>query len=134
MNPFDVIEIQRGEPGPYVLGRGRVLYVDVDDTLITPFRHARPPGADMGRCIEIGGFSFEVLERNLDTVRRFAANADTTIIVWSNGGATWAEQVVKALNLEPLVAACLSKPTWAIDDRADFGFAGNPDVWIEASR
>lgn len=39
------------------------------------------------------------------------------IIVWSAGGWDWAQAAVKALGLEPYVDFCLSKPTWAYDDK-----------------
>lgn len=110
-------------PTPYVvLGRGRTLYVDVDNTLIRPYHPARPPGAEVGYRVSIGGFEFEVIESSLNTLRRFAANQDTTIIVWSNGGAGWAAQVVDALGIAPLVTACLSKPSWFMDDEQNGGF------------
>ncbi len=116
---------------PQIIGTGRTLYVDVDDTLIRSCG-PRPAGSDCGRIIEIGPCRFEVIERNVDTLRRFAANADTTIIAWSNGGAIWADQVITAVGISDLVDVCLSKPSWFIDDRADAGFAGDPEKWIDA--
>lgn len=110
-----------------IVGTGRTLYVDVDETLIRP-----APNID--GAVNVGGFPFEVLDRNVDTLRRFAANADTTIIVWSAGGAIWADQVVEALGLTDCVDVCLSKPTWYLDDRRDAGFALNDDAWIDANR
>jgi len=40
------------------------------------------------------------------------------IVVWSGGGADWAEAVVKALKLEEFVDVVTAKPTYYIDDIA----------------
>jgi hypothetical protein len=110
-----------------VLGRGRCLYVDVDNTLVAP-----ADGEAFAHAIWIGEARFVPLERNIDTLKRFAANPGTTIVVWSAGGADWAEKVMYALGLPHLVHLCISKPTWYLDDLADAGFAYKEDAWIDA--
>ncbi len=112
-----------------IIGRGRTLFIDIDSTLIRP-----ATAGDYEGQVAIGGYLFVRLEHNIDTLRRFAANDDTTIIAWSNGGAGWAHQVALAIGIEHLVSVCLSKPTFYLDDRADAGFAGDPEKWIDATK
>jgi hypothetical protein len=109
-----------------VLGKGRCLYVDVDNTLIRP-------AAFGPEVLLLGSTHYTVLGHNVETLKRFSDNPGTTIFVWSLGGAEWAEKVVRALKLQDYVDFCISKPTWFLDDRRDAGFTLNDEAWIDAN-
>lgn len=111
----------------------RTLYADVDKTLIHPFKSPGQATDYTGEIIDINGVEFAVLLDNVYMVERFAANAGMEIIFWSDGGALWAEQVAIALGMQKIPTAFLTKPTWFLDDRADAGFAQDPEKWIDAS-
>jgi hypothetical protein len=85
-----------------------IVYVDVDDTLVSwkpvPFRLA-----DRIESLQV---NLEVL----DHIRRHKL-CGHTVIVWSAGGADWAEKVVKYLEIEDIVDAVMSKPNWYVDDK-----------------
>lgn len=46
------------------------------------------------------------------------------VVVWSAGGVSWADQIVKELGLEPYVDQIMSKPRWYCDDKP-------ADKWME---
>jgi hypothetical protein len=54
-------------------------------------------------------------ERHIQLIRQFKARGHT-IVVWSQGGWSWAESVVKTLGIENLVDIVMDKPNWYIDD------------------
>lgn len=47
-------------------------------------------------------------------------------IVWSAGGAEWAEAVVQALGIEEYVDIVMGKPSWYYDDLRCDEYMGNP--------
>lgn len=94
---------------------GPSAYFDVDGTLILwSGRTSRSVEVD---CRGVKTM-FYVNEENLLYLHRLASRGHA-IIVWSVGGADWATSVAKALNIEHLVFACLTKPTYYIDDIKD---------------
>ena len=60
---------------------------------------------------------------NIDLLKKMAMRGHS-IVVWSGGGADWAEAAVKALNLEGYVHSVSGKPQYYIDD------ISNPKEWI----
>jgi hypothetical protein len=54
-------------------------------------------------------------EGNIEELKRHGSRG-IDVIVWSKGGAYWAEIVVKALGLERYVAAIMNKPFCYYDD------------------
>lgn len=92
----------------------RIIYVDVDDTLIG---WESVKGDDDYVEIDCEGIvqRHKVLWENVRQLKKHKARGHA-VVVWSQGGYKWAEAVVKALNLEPLVDAVMCKPTWVLDD------------------
>lgn len=102
---------------------GPSAYFDIDDTLImwkAPNVCERHYESDELITVNTRGIeeTFVVNKHNLEYLRKLAVRGHA-IIVWSAGGADWAESVVKALNIEDLVFAVMSKPTYFVDDVRD---------------
>lgn len=100
---------------PVILNYDRVLFVDVDDTLVT-FEY-KPE--DISKCVLIGVGDFKKsalpLLTNIDKLRNARVRGHG-VVVWSQGGYEWASEVVRALNLEAYVDLIVSKPNWIYDD------------------
>lgn len=79
----------------------RVVYCDVDDTLIM--------------WPELGQEGYKPHLKHIEMLKRFKSRGQA-VIVWSAGGHEWAEHIVKELGLEPYVDAVLCKPSWYMDD------------------
>lgn len=98
-----------------ILKYDRVLFCDVDDTLITfDFKTE-----DFQRAIKIGPKNFEKLAMPMSKNIARLKNARTRghgVVVWSQGGYKWALEVVKALQLEEYVDLIVTKPNWIYDD------------------
>lgn len=80
--------------------RPEIVFVDVDDTLVRSAGAKRIPMTAV--------------------VRRVAAlhRAGTTLYCWSTGGADYAREVARELELEHCFVAFLPKPTIMLDDQA----------------
>ena len=77
-----------------------VAYVDVDDTLVRSFGSKRIPMTEMVRHIhELNG-------------------AGVVLYAWSSGGAEYARESAKELELEDCFRALLPKPNVIIDDQS----------------
>ncbi len=76
----------------------RIIYVDVDDTLIRSFGSKRIPMSDMVARIQA------------------LSQAGATLYCWSSGGAAYAEQSARELGLWDCFEAFLPKPHILIDD------------------
>ena len=87
------------------------VYFDVDGTLVRPFRGDHSPWGTMAALPH-----FEFNPRMVEEINTAKARGHT-VVVWSAGGAKWAEQVVDALNLRPQVDFILTKPNWYYDDQ-----------------
>lgn len=98
------------------------VWCDVDDTLVMW------PGAgkfqvdetNIDQCLklECGPNNFVYCMPNkehIEALKQHKARGHI-ICVWSQGGADWAEEVVKALKLQDVVDLVCSKPNWLIDD------------------
>jgi len=107
----------------YKVTCGPTVMVDCDDTLVT---WAIPKGWN-GDTIDVECRNFHNVcvpnKHNINLLIKLASRGHS-VIVWSGGGADWAESVVKALELEPFVEVVMGKPTYYIDDKHD------PREWI----
>lgn len=114
------------EKKPYKITCGPTVYVDVDDTLLM---WSLPEGIETNddrlitvRCREYSERLFPN-EHNILLLKRLATRGHA-IVVWSGGGADWAEAAVNALGLNRYVEAVSGKPQYYIDD------ISNPKEWI----
>jgi predicted HAD superfamily phosphohydrolase YqeG len=108
------------KPPMFKLPDGMTCYVDVDDTLI---QWDVPTGDESESSlvtVETRGHkeTFVVNVHNLEYVKKMAVRGHI-IIVWSAAGVEWADSVVKALGIEHMVSAVLSKPNYYVDDIRD---------------
>jgi len=88
------------------------VFIDVDETLVIHNKDKRKHKDN----IKIGDCYFIPHKPHIEQLKAHAARKHT-IVVWSKGGATWANTVVKKLKLEKYVDLILEKPMWAIDDQ-----------------
>lgn len=95
------------------LGGTRYVYFDVDNTLV--FSKSEFPEVK-GPEVLIGGRRWTIHDAHIEAMRDFKARGHT-IVVWSAGGAEWAEKVIDNLHLEGVVDLCLGKPDWIWDDK-----------------
>lgn len=106
----------------YKMPSGPAVYSDIDDTIVCWGRPTQED-RDLGRrivTIERDGIptEFVINEHNLEHLLKLAQRFHQ-VILYSAGGADWCEAVAKALKIEPYVFACLSKPTYYMDDVFD---------------
>jgi len=89
------------------------MYFDVDYTLIRPWKSevSKDEGA-----IYLNGVGWE-LNLNIIQEIKVAKARGQTVIVWSQGGANWARDVVESAGLGEYVDCCLAKPSWYFDDK-----------------
>lgn len=99
------------------LNKSKVTYFDVDDTLI----YWNWPKTNEQQTITLYPHSdkepitFAVNSEMVEQLKKHWARKHA-IVVWSQGGWQWAEQVVKALNLQDYVDLVIEKPSWLYDD------------------
>jgi len=98
----------------FVLKKEPLAYFDVDDTLVI-WNH--PKAKEQGIKIECHG-AIEVVVPHKRHIQLLVekAKAGNGIVVWSQGGYSWAYNVVKALALEMYVDIVLDKPYYFVDD------------------
>ena len=89
------------------------VFFDVDDTLV--MWDEKHKGNTV--CISCDGHLNHMVrnEGNIEELKRHGSRG-IDVIVWSKGGAYWAEIVIKALKLERYVAAIMNKPFCYYDD------------------
>ena len=89
------------------------VFFDVDDTLV--MWDEKHKGNTV--CINCDGHLNHMIrnEGNIAELKRHGSRG-IDVIVWSKGGAYWAEIVIKALKLECYVAAVMNKPFCYYDD------------------
>ena len=89
------------------------VFFDVDDTLV--MWDEKLKGNTV--CIVCDGHFVHMVrnEGNIEELKRHGSRG-IDVIVWSKGGAYWAEIVIKALKLERYVAAIMHKPFCYYDD------------------
>ncbi len=81
------------------MDRKRIIFVDVDDTLIRTYGTKRIP-----------------MTPSIDCVRRMHAHGDL-LYCWSRGGAEYAREIAESLDLLDCFVAFLPKPDIVLDDR-----------------
>lgn len=108
------VEVTKKQPA-FIEGY-KTLYVDVDDTLA------------MGDLSEYdfkerliinyvnGPITVVPNQKNVNLLTLFY-KLGYTVIVWSKTGADWAKAVTEALEIQDMVAAYLTKPTFILDDQ-----------------
>lgn len=101
---------------------GPTVFFDCDDTLLMWDRDFEDK-----RCVvvECRDYQDRLLpnDHNINLLKNLAKRGHA-IVVWSGGGADWAEAVVKALHLEKYVSVVTGKPTYYVDDVKD------PSKWM----
>lgn len=122
-----------------VLRGNQIIFCDVDDTLVkwgTPTTEEEMKDAIPITCpisktyidnepIEVESW-IEYLrphKKHIEQIKLHKMRGHT-VVIWSAGGAEWAEAVVKALNLENYVDLVIGKPTWTYDDLKFHEFMG----------
>ncbi|MEM1181483.1 MAG: DUF705 domain-containing protein [Acidobacteriota bacterium] len=79
--------------------RGKIIYVDVDDTLVRTVGTTRIP-----------------MPATIEAVKRLGA-AGATLYLWSSGGGEYARQSARELGIEDCFVGFLPKPQLYIDDQ-----------------
>ena len=99
-------------------------HFDVDDTLIIWVTNMTEEQEKRAvQVVDSMGTTFHIPNTPMiDKLKAHHEKGDV-VVVWSQGGADWAEAVVKALKLEKYVHAILTKPTHYYDDL-------EVDVWM----
>ena len=109
------------------IGRRHLVCFDVDDTLI--LHHRKPQPGDIVHYLTHNNLKeHEVIvhTKHVDMLKRHKQFGKCWIIVWSWGGADWAELVVKTLGLEDYVDLVTGKPFKYYDDLAASEWMGKP--------
>ena len=116
-----------------VIDKHHVVFVDVDGTLVERFsnkfwRSSEEQEETRKKIITIAcsDFSQECIPNKtlIDCIRR-EWQRGLSVIVWSQRGYDWAEAVVKALELNDIVEAVMSKPLRYYDDIDAKDFMGS---------
>lgn len=89
------------------------MFFDVDGTLVSPLEGAPYPGS--GAAIRLSGQYFKV-NQDVISVLKLCKVRGHVVVVWSQGGAAWADRVVSALALSDYVDVVIAKPSWYVDD------------------
>ena len=92
-------------------------YFDVDDTLIMWVTNMTEEQEKRSVMVEDGNnYTFHIPNTPMiEKLKEHKMKGDD-VVVWSQGGADWAEAVVIALDLERYVDVILTKPTHYYDD------------------
>jgi len=124
--PIEHYAVHNHEKRPFKITCGPTVYVDVDDTLLM-WDSPHDVDKDDVRFVTVKCRDYTerllVNPHNVLLLKRLASRGHA-IVVWSGGGADWAEAAVEALGLNKYVTAVSGKPQYYIDDLAD------PKEWI----
>ena len=105
----------------YKVPCGPTAYFDCDDTLIMwDIPEGMSLNDDKLVTVSCRDYSDRLLPNkyNIELLVKMAKRGHG-IVVWSAGGADWAEAVVKALGIEEYVNVVTGKPNYYIDDIKD---------------
>lgn len=98
-----------------IIGNDQVICYDVDDTLVI---WDIPPGKEH-EAIEFDNFGVKVWllphKKHLEMLKNSKARGHH-VVVWSQGGFSWASEVVRVLGIENYVDIVMTKPKWMVDD------------------
>jgi hypothetical protein len=94
-----------------------IVYCDIDDTLVSWNFDYNCPGPNKLEFKDIDGdiLYLEVIKEHVNVLKSHNLRGHT-IILWSAGGADWAEEVGIKIGIDDIVDAYASKPTWFYDD------------------
>lgn len=127
---------------PVVIEGDKIVYVDVDNTLIMTEKDIKAVAEDEGHFLEMKEFlgtvkmrppahqdlmEFYVNNENVELVKHIS-KMGTKIVVWSKSGYRWAAEAVEQLELEEFVDLIISKPNDIIDDLPAEKFIPKP-MW-----
>jgi predicted HAD superfamily phosphohydrolase YqeG len=100
-----------------IIASEQLICVDIDETLILWKKATKGDKVVSFRDPYDGSLHYVVPHNPHIKILRDRKTRGATIIVWSASGWQWAEQVVKALNLQEYVDYIASKPIAYIDDK-----------------
>lgn len=108
----------------HVVRSDNIIYFDVDETLVlwdvdtySVFKGDDDIIRISDPYLEEGCYTTVIPhKRNIDLLKRNHGQG-RTIVVWSAAGYAWAENVVKALDLEKYVSLIIAKPSVYVDDK-----------------
>lgn len=111
-----------------------IVMIDCDDTLclFAPTKEQldnygidflNPTTKEMDRIVPC--------RENIEQLKRHALRG-TNCIVWTAAGVSWAVALVRALGIEKYVTACVSKPTFLIDDKDPSYFMPKPSYFKDS--
>lgn len=113
------------------LDKEKVVYVDVDDTIIMwePEKYLHEESEIVWIDDYTRTFPFLPHKKNIEFVKKLKLQG-YGVIVWSAAGASWAETVVNKLGLADLPDMIISKPELCIDDLLESNRIIKSIVWI----
>lgn len=91
------------------------VYFDVDNTLIFAESDISSKTALLLPSVCINSTRFFLHDIHIEKPKEFKARGHV-VVVWSAGGADWAEMVVSAAGLRDYVDVVIAKPAWYFDD------------------
>lgn len=97
-----------------VIETTKLTAFDVDETLIISVPRVQEAQMDPD-CFLYNGTWWRPHFRHIHQLKSHKARGHT-IFVWSAGGCSWAQKVVKHLKLEEYVDYVMDKPLWCYDD------------------
>lgn len=105
---------------PFKVPDKPTVYFDVDDTLVMWHGNVVKPKSSEGTVTlkdpRDGSTLFlKVHDEHVEMLKGHKMRGHS-VVVWSAGGADWAEYVIKELKLESYVDVIMSKPNWWYDD------------------
>lgn len=94
-----------------------IVFYDVDDTLVSWDHYGTFKEGMIEFTAPESGHPMwlEPIPEHIKAMKNHKLRGHT-VVVWSAGGADWAEEVVKKLGLQPYVDVIMSKPNWFYDD------------------
>ena len=100
-----------------------ILYVDVDDTLVSWFQGGKGPYDTLvlKSACETDKVELKIHWETVEQIKLHKLRGHS-VVVWSAGGAEWANKVVTELGIERLVDAVLAKPSFFLDDQPATNF------------
>lgn len=108
----------------FIFKENHVVCFDVDDTLVI-WNIKNPENT-----IPFNNYgTLQPLEPHIEHINqlKYFSRRNWFVIVWSQGGFEWADEVVNTLGLKPYVNLVLAKPKFYYDDLNCIHWLGNPE-------